>query len=618
MHRFLKNLPFLLFSAWPHCLPAKENIEVTLNQLKAKLYQSKHDTQRVNVLNEITSTYWLMYQQPIEVRDSQSYYANKALQLSRQIHYRKGIAESLFNIGKYHITITRKFTEATPRLLESMAIFDELKDSAGISKCYLQLGVISFSMQYYEDAIRKNQLSLAYHPNETSKYLMAISYAELDSIPQATSNFHEAIAACKKIGKSGRLNECYMYLGKMYVHAGQLDSGFYYLRMAMDGIRQAGDTSMFSRPYAFIARAYLMNKRIDSALYYATRAYNGSAHTYDELTNLESLHTLSRAYAEKGDIPKAYHYLNLLADLKDSVYKVGIQQKVANMQSKFDYEKLLNAQKSKREKEQLLLDQQIQRGRIVRNSLIAGALMLLVLLGVLFNRFKLKRKANEELEEKNRQIMAEKERSDLLLLNILPSEVAEELKRTGEAVARQYNHVTVLFTDFVNFTGESEQMNPTELVQEIHKNFTAFDAIIEEHGLEKIKTIGDAYLAVCGMPNELPDHGIRVINAALAILEYIRNSHGKFKIRIGVHSGPVVAGIVGVKKYAYDIWGDTVNTASRMESSSEPGKINISGATYALVQDHFRCFYRGKIQAKNKGGVDMYFIEGPFANATKG
>ncbi|MDP1727543.1 MAG: adenylate/guanylate cyclase domain-containing protein [Bacteroidota bacterium] len=218
-----------------------------------------------------------------------------------------------------------------------------------------------------------------------------------------------------------------------------------------------------------------------------------------------------------------------------------------------------------------------------------------------------------KVEERTLQLQAEKKKSDDLLLNILPEEVAEELKEKGSSDAKQYDHVTVLFTDFVNFTGISEQLTPVELVAEIHKNFTAFDAIMEQYGIEKIKTIGDAYLAVCGLPNPMEDHAQRVVKAAIAIQAYMNQNAGKFQIRIGIHSGPVVAGIVGVKKFAYDIWGDTVNTASRMESNSDAGEINISGATYELVKDEFVCTYRGKLDAKNKGELDMYFVNRSFS-----
>jgi class 3 adenylate cyclase len=202
-----------------------------------------------------------------------------------------------------------------------------------------------------------------------------------------------------------------------------------------------------------------------------------------------------------------------------------------------------------------------------------------------------------------------RQKSDELLYNILPVEVAEELKLTGQSEARQFDNITVIFTDFVNFAGISEQLSPTELVAEIDTCFRAFDAIIEKHGLEKIKTIGDAYMAVAGLPKAQSDHAVRVARAAVDILRFIETHRGKFNVRIGLHTGSVVAGIVGVKKYAYDIWGDTVNTAARMEQNSEANKINISGPTFELIRHEFKCVHRGKLPAKNKGTIDMYFIE---------
>lgn len=227
----------------------------------------------------------------------------------------------------------------------------------------------------------------------------------------------------------------------------------------------------------------------------------------------------------------------------------------------------------------------------------------------------------EVLEQKNRvqqqheELKIEKRKSDDLLLNILPSEVAEELKSTGATKARLYDEVTVMFTDFVDFTKAGEKMSPEELVTELDTCFKAFDDIISKHGIEKIKTIGDAYLAVCGLPNGDPLHAHKVALAALEIKEFIalrrRASGGKaFDIRVGLHTGPVVAGIVGVKKFAYDIWGDTVNTAARMQQGSEPGKINISETTHALLGTLFTVEDRGVVKAKNKGGLKMYFLTG--------
>jgi adenylate cyclase len=216
-----------------------------------------------------------------------------------------------------------------------------------------------------------------------------------------------------------------------------------------------------------------------------------------------------------------------------------------------------------------------------------------------------------ELVQQKEALVIEKKKSDDLLLNILPAEVAEELKETGNTKAQYFDQVSVLFTDFVNFTQISERLSPEALVQELDECFRAFDEIIERNGLEKIKTIGDAYLAVSGMPVYKEQHAVNAARAALEIIACIdqRKKEGHaFEVRIGIHSGPLVAGIVGVKKFAYDIWGDTVNTASRMESSGEAGKLNISETTYQLVKEHFACTYRGKVDAKNKGAMDMYFV----------
>jgi len=251
----------------------------------------------------------------------------------------------------------------------------------------------------------------------------------------------------------------------------------------------------------------------------------------------------------------------------------------------------------------------------------AGGVFLLALL--FYSRYRAKRRANVSLEEKNKIIEEERQRSDELLLNILPQSIAEELKESGKARARRFDEVTVLFTDFKNFTRISELLSPEELVEELDKCFKAFDFIIGQYeDIEKIKTIGDAYMCASGLTDRrvMPNS---IVKAALEMQLFLdeqrqeRMRIGKpyFEARIGIHTGPVVAGVVGVKKFAYDIWGDTVNTASRVESNSDPGRVNISETTYNLVRYKFECEYRGKVEAKNKGQIDMYYVNRELSGA---
>ena len=223
-------------------------------------------------------------------------------------------------------------------------------------------------------------------------------------------------------------------------------------------------------------------------------------------------------------------------------------------------------------------------------------------------------KDRERIATLNQIIEEARKLSDSLLLNILPAEVADELKTSGNYIPRLYENVTVLFTDFKGFTTLSERLTAEELVNELNVCFCAFDAIMDKYHIEKIKTIGDSYMAVCGLPTPDAHHALKMINAAIEIRDFMTARKQQvgadtFEIRLGLNSGTVIAGIVGVKKYAYDIWGDTVNTAARMEQNSTPGKINISENTYQIVKDHCACTYRGEIAAKNKGMLRMYFVE---------
>jgi class 3 adenylate cyclase len=217
-----------------------------------------------------------------------------------------------------------------------------------------------------------------------------------------------------------------------------------------------------------------------------------------------------------------------------------------------------------------------------------------------------------KVRERTAELVIAQEKSDALLGNILPQAVIEELKTKGESEPRRYEEVSILFTDFSGFTETVASIPPKHLVQELDAVFRSFDNLVAEHGLEKIKTIGNAYMAAAGLPVPAADHAVRCVRAALALTRFIemrnRTSALKWGLRAGVHTGAVVAGIVGKHKYAYDVWGDTVNIASRLESGSEVNRVNISAYTYEQVRDHVDCEYRGKLTARGKGEIDMYYV----------
>lgn len=224
------------------------------------------------------------------------------------------------------------------------------------------------------------------------------------------------------------------------------------------------------------------------------------------------------------------------------------------------------------------------------------------------------RDLEEKVSQRTRELQHEQLRAKELLHNILPIGIAQELSATGLVRPAQYESVTILFTDFSGFTQAVSTMPPYRMVAELNEIFAVFDGITDACGVEKIKTIGDAYMAAAGLPDACPDHAHRCIRAGLRMLDYLENRNKtaafKWSLRIGLHSGPVVAGVVGRRKYAYDIWGDTVNIASRMESASETGRVNVSAYTYDLIREEFDCEYRGKLDAKGKGMIDMYFVRG--------
>ncbi len=367
------------------------------------------------------------------------------------------------------------------------------------------------------------------------------------------------------------------------------------------------DRQSLAGTWANIAENLLLQERVAEALRFGEQALE-LARSIDHAESIQRaaghLHTI---YKRLGHVADALEMHELYMAMRDSVRSEENTRLLLRQQYAYDYSKREALLVAEQEKKDALAAEELRRRNLERNAFIGGFVLMLALAGTF-------------LFQRNR-INTEKRRSEELLLNILPEEVAEELKAKGEAEAKHFDQATILFTDFKGFTQLSEQVTPAELVAELNACFKVFDGIMGKYRIEKIKTIGDAYMAAGGLPD--PQHGspADVIHAALEMQNFMkrhkaeREAAGKpyFEMRVGIHTGPVVAGIVGVKKFQYDIWGDTVNTASRMESSGEVGRVNISEATYALVKEQAGSLFdftpRGKVQAKGKGELEMYFVE---------
>ena len=301
---------------------------------------------------------------------------------------------------------------------------------------------------------------------------------------------------------------------------------------------------------------------------------------------------LSELYEKAGNLPESYQYYKNYIVYRDSVVNLKTVEKMADMRT--DYEV------SQKQVQVDLLKQQKRNQWII---MVSTFVILGLTIGILMLLYRFYKK-----------IAKEKKISESLLLNILPAETAKELKQNGKVEAVKLDEVTVLFTDFVQFTRAAENANPVQLVKSIDYYFKSFDQITLKYGLEKIKTIGDSYMCACGLPTPNQAHAQQVVEAAKEMIAIVLNEFknvddlNHFEIRIGIHTGPVVAGIVGIKKWQYDIWGDTVNIASRMESNSKPGRINLSETTYQIIKDEFPCEYRGEVAVKNHGSMKMYFV----------
>ena len=369
------------------------------------------------------------------------------------------------------------------------------------------------------------------------------------------------------------------------------------ITQAIKMLEELGDYYAISIYLTYMSDIYLEKEDYEGAVSYAENSLK-LAQKYSLKDQIADAYLkLSELNEYKGDFKSSFNnYKNYVA-YRDSVKNVSVSREISKIRELIEKDKELGISR--------------QEERNQRNIAI-GIGVGLFLIGLL--AFGLYRRTLF-ISRTKKIIEAERNRSDELLLNILPEQTAIELKNFGSVEAKKYESASVLFSDFKGYTNYAEDLSPEMLVKSISFYFSEFDDIIEKYGLEKIKTIGDAYMCAGGLPFPDNNHAKKITLAAQEMIDFVTSArndvskaYANFEIRIGINSGPVVAGVVGSKKFAYDIWGDTVNVASRMESTSNVGRINIGESTYQLIKDDFDCDYRGEFEVKNRGKMKMYFV----------
>ncbi len=556
------------------------------------------------------------------IYDSSLHYYTLSMEQAvlHDLHQIKG---DIYNNFSITYAVLGRMEESVSNALKSLKIFEQLGDSARMARIYNNLGSRYYEMEYMDRALEFYDQAAVINEEIGDRIKLAFNYGNIGLIYYEKFNNEKALKYFwKSIQLQDTLNDRYHY--SIGLHN--------------------------------LALAYRRLEAYDSALAYDRHSYAIAEETNDELGKITSLNGQSATYRAMGDYRESLNYLYRSAGIAEQInaryYLMSIYENLADLYSQLNdfqhaftyYQKftalkdsILTSEKDRavqrineyeedkmqQEIKLLTMDSEIQklnvrRQKVIRNSITVVTVLMILLATGVYQRYRYVRRTRNELSEKNDLINLERERSDNLLLNILPGDVARELKETGRSEARYFEEVTVLFTDFKGFTRMAEIMTAQELVNEIDHCFKNFDEIILRHGIEKIKTIGDAYMCAGGLQGSDRCRPHQVVEAALEIQQFMENlkqekiAQGKpyFELRIGIHTGPVVAGVVGTKKFQYDIWGDTVNIASRMESSGEVGMVNISQTTYDIVKHRFVCTHRGKIEAKNKGPIDMYFVEG--------
>jgi class 3 adenylate cyclase/TPR repeat protein len=589
--------------------------------------------------------------------------ATQAKTLADKINFPKGGALALKNIGIVYY-FQGKHLEALDYYTQSLNVFKEIKDNSGIANLYSNIGVVYYDRGDDTKALENYLQSLKYSELAGDKFRILIALNNVGGVyniksatyDKALEYYLKAMQLSEELGKKEELGAICVNIGSifydtLYEKNDDTKALFYFSK----ALKAYGNSEGSLNAFNALGKLYKKEGKYDLALENHNKALILAEKLINKISIVQSLMGLGNVYVKKGDyrtalqyftkaeVPaleiqanhelqdlykemaltysktadynKAFKYQSLYSRIRDTLYDIDTDKKLGSLQFDFDLQKK-QGEINLLTKDKALTDQKLKRQQFAKRALIIGLGLVFMIALLIYRNYRIKVKTHKILDRQKDEI-------EHLLLNILPSEVAKELQINGHAVPRNYESVSVMFTDFKGFTAIADKMSPQDLVEELNTCFIAFDEIIGKYNLEKIKTIGDSYMCAGGIPTPDDQHVENMIKASIEINDFVLRYNQKRKetglepwdLRIGIHAGPVVAGVVGKKKYAYDIWGSAVNIASRMESNGVPGKVNISSSVFELIKNKYTCTYRGKIQAKNIGEIDMYFLEGEISES---
>jgi class 3 adenylate cyclase len=554
----------------------------------------------------VTGNIGNVYQSLADYAKSLEYFT-RALALHEELGNRSGVAHATGSIGVVYNRLT-DYSQALEYFTRTLALYEELSDRSGVARVtgsigavYLQLGGYARALEYFTHAIALHD-ELGERPGVARTTVnIGNVYQSLGDYAKALEYFTHAIALYENLGERSGVALVTGNIGAVHQSLAENAQALEYYTRAIDLHQELGERSGVALATGNIGNVYANLSEYGKALEYYTRARDlheelghrsgvahiicniGALYAQQEFTDYnptkaeELLHQAITLNQELGTKQALYESHKALADL----YAQEGRWEEAFQQFKKHHELYQEVQSEEAQKKALQVEQQRQ---------IA------------------------EMEKRTAAERADAEATKRVLHNILPPTIAQRVVSGEERIAESFELVTVLFADLVGFTVLSQHITPTELVSGLDLLFSQFDELAEKHGLEKIKTIGDAYMAVSGLPEPREDHAESAARMAMEMVEVVKEFAGlggdsHLQVRIGLHTGEVVAGIIGKKKFAYDLWGDAVNTAARMESHGKPGRIHVSEEFAKTVGSSFSFTERGKMEVKGKGMLRTYFLE---------